>query len=145
MDDSCKNKFCAAGELLISIMKMMEINNVNVALPCLRNVYEMVLKAIILEDNQDVIFIFGIDKNAVSLALMNKYNNETNKAESFLDKIFPISFNMPNWAINISFFLKANFDGLEDSKISVIEEFLTEINFINPINMLLKTLKMMKY
>ena len=96
MDDSCKNKFCAAGELLISIMKMMEINNVNVALPCLRNVYEMVLKAIILEDNQDVIFIFGIDKNAVSLALMNKYNNETNKAERFLDKIFPISFNMPN-------------------------------------------------
>lgn len=33
-------------------MKMMEINNVNVALPCLRNVYEMLLKAIILEDNQ---------------------------------------------------------------------------------------------
>lgn len=52
MDDSCKNNLCAAGELLISIMKMMEIDNVNVALPCLRNVYEMLLKAIILEDNQ---------------------------------------------------------------------------------------------
>lgn len=52
MDDSCKNNLYAAGELLISIMKMMEINNVNVALPCLRNVYEMLLKAIILEDNQ---------------------------------------------------------------------------------------------
>ncbi len=54
MDDSCKNNLCAAGELLISIMKMMEINNVNVALPCLRNVYEMLLKAIILEDSQDM-------------------------------------------------------------------------------------------
>ena len=54
MDDSCKNNLCAAGELLISIMKMMERNNVNVALPCLRNVYEMLLKAIILEDNQKI-------------------------------------------------------------------------------------------
>lgn len=54
VDDSCKNNLCAAGELLISIMKMMEINNVNVALPCLRNVYEMLLKAIILEDNQKI-------------------------------------------------------------------------------------------
>lgn len=54
MDDSCKNNLCAAGELLISIMKMIETNNVNVALPCLRNVYEMLLKAIILEDNQNM-------------------------------------------------------------------------------------------
>lgn len=54
MDDSCKNNLCAAGELLISIMKMIEKNNVNVALPCLRNVYEMLLKAIVLEDNQDM-------------------------------------------------------------------------------------------
>ena len=54
MDDSCKNNLCAAGELLISIMKMIEKNNVNVALPCLRNVYEMLLKAIILEDNQNM-------------------------------------------------------------------------------------------
>ena len=43
MDDSCKNNLCAAGKLLISIMKMIETNNVNVALPCLRNVYEMLL------------------------------------------------------------------------------------------------------
>lgn len=54
MDDSCKNNLCAAGELLISIMKMIETNNVNVALPCLRSVYEMLLKAIILEDNQNM-------------------------------------------------------------------------------------------
>ena len=55
-----------------------------------------------------------------------------NKAESFLDKIFPVSFNMPNKAINLSLFLKASLGKLDENKISVIEEFLTEINFINP-------------
>lgn len=54
MVNSCKNNLYASGELLISIMKMIETNHVNVALPCLRNVYEMLLKAIILEDNQDM-------------------------------------------------------------------------------------------
>ena len=96
------------------------------------NMLNIIYNIKLLLSVQDVIFIFGIDKNAVTLALMNKYNNEVNKAESFLDKIFPISFNMPNRAINLSLFLKANFDGLEDSKISVIEGFFIEINFINP-------------
>lgn len=54
MVNSCKNNLYASGELLISIMKMIETNHVNVALPCLRNVYEMLLKAIVLEDNQDM-------------------------------------------------------------------------------------------
>lgn len=96
------------------------------------NMLNIIYNIKLLLSVQDVIFIFGIDKNAVTLALMNKYNNEMNKAESFLDKIFPISFNMPNRAINLSLFLKANLDGLEDSKISVIEGFFMEINFINP-------------
>lgn len=63
---------------------------------------------------------------------MNKYNNEVNKAESFLDKIFPISFNMPNKAINLRIFLKTNLEKLDENKINTIEEFLTEINFMNP-------------
>ena len=96
------------------------------------NMLNIIYNIKLLLSVQDVIFIFGIDKNAVTLALMNKYNNEMNKAESFLDKIFPISFNMPNRAINLSLFLKANFDRLEDSKISAIEGFFIEINFINP-------------
>lgn len=96
------------------------------------NMLNIIYNIKLLLSAQDVIFVFGIDKNAVSLALMNKYNNEMNKAESFWDKIFPISFNMPNRAINLSLFLKANFDRLDDSKISVIEEFLIEINFMNP-------------
>ncbi|MBP3596225.1 MAG: hypothetical protein J6J60_02335 [Clostridia bacterium] len=96
------------------------------------NMLNIIYNIKLLLSVQDIIFIFGIDKKAVSLALMNKYNNEENKAESFLDKIFPVSFNMPNKAINLSLFLKASLGKLDENKISVIEEFLTEINFINP-------------
>ena len=96
------------------------------------NMLNIIYNIKLLLSVQDVIFIFGIDKNAVSLALMNKYNNEINKAESFLDKIFPISFNMPNKALNLSLFLKVIFQGLDENKINEIEAFLTEINFINP-------------
>lgn len=96
------------------------------------NMLNIIYNIKLLLSVQDVIFIFGIDKNAVSLALMNKYNNEINKAESFLDKIFPISFNMPNKALNLSLFLKTIFQGLDENKINEIEKFLTEINFINP-------------
>lgn len=96
------------------------------------NMLNIIYNIKLLLSVQDVIFIFGIDKNAVSLALMNKYNNEVNKAESFLDKIFPISFNMPNKAINLRIFLKTNLEKLDENKINTIEEFLTEINFMNP-------------
>ena len=58
------------------------------------NMLNIIYNIKLLLSVQDVIFVFGIDKNAVSLALMNKYNNEMNKAESFLDKIFPISFKL---------------------------------------------------
>lgn len=96
------------------------------------NMLNIIYNIKLLLSVQDIIFIFGIDKKAVSLALRNKYNNEENKAESFLDKIFPISFNMPNKAINLSLFLKVSLGKLDENKISVIEDFLTEINFINP-------------
>ena len=90
MDDSCKNNLCAAGELLISIMKMIETNHVNVALPCLRNVYEMLLKAIILEDNQDMMesynkIIKDIEKDRMSE--VRKYVSKNfNKYFSIIEK-----------------------------------------------------------
>ena len=90
MDDSCKNNLCAAGELLISIMKMMEIDNVNVALPCLRNVYEMLLKAIILEDNQKIKESYNkIIKNTEKdrMSEVRKYIGENfNKYFSIIEK-----------------------------------------------------------
>lgn len=81
---------------------------------------------------KDIVFIFGIDKDAVSLALKNKYNNEINKAENFLDKIFPISFNMPKNTFDFEKFLKNMFKELKIEKIKLIEEFFIKINFMNP-------------
>ena len=90
MDDSCKNNLCAAGELLISIMKMIETNNVNVALPCLRNVYEMLLKAIILEDNQDMMESYNKiikDTEKDRMSEVRKYVGENfNKYFSIIEK-----------------------------------------------------------
>lgn len=54
LKDSCRNNLIASGELIIDILKLMEKQKINVALPCLRNVYEMTLKAIVLEDNQEI-------------------------------------------------------------------------------------------
>ena len=90
MVNSCKNNLYASGELLISIMKMIETNHVNVALPCLRNVYEMLLKAIILEDNQDMMesynkIIKDIEKDRMSE--VRKYVSKNfNKYFSIIEK-----------------------------------------------------------
>lgn len=81
---------------------------------------------------KNIIFIFGIDKEAVSLALKNKYNNEINKAENFLDKLFPISFNMPKNTFDFQKLIKNNFKELKQEKIKKIEEFFIKINFMNP-------------
>lgn len=83
---------------------------------------------------ENIIFIFGIDKEAVTLALRNKYNNEENKADSFLDKIFPISFNMPCFILNgrLLIILRNYFPELPDNTLEIIIQFLLKINFTNP-------------
>lgn len=81
---------------------------------------------------KDIVFIFGIDKEAVALALKNKYNNEINKAENFLDKLFPISFNMPKNTFDFQKLINNTFKELEQEKIKIIEEFFIKINFMSP-------------
>lgn len=83
---------------------------------------------------ENIIFIFGIDKEAVTLALRNKYNNEENKADSFLNKIFPISFNMPCTILNgrLIIILKNYFPEVEYNDLEIVIDFLQKINFINP-------------
>lgn len=49
-----------------------------------------------LSINDNIIFIIGIDKKAVTLALQNKYNNDYNKADEYLEKIFPVNFELSN-------------------------------------------------
>lgn len=105
MVNSCKNNLYVSGELLISIMKMIETNHVNVALPCLRNVYEMLLKAIILEDNQDMMesynkIIKDIEKDRMSEVRkyvsknFNKYFSIIEKDEIFENTLGGRHFNI---------------------------------------------------
>lgn len=41
---------------------------------------------------EDIVFIAWVDKQAVTRALKSKYNNDDEKAEEYLEKIFPINF-----------------------------------------------------
>ena len=83
---------------------------------------------------ENIIFVFGIDKEAVTLALRNKYSNAENKADNFLDKIFPISFNMPCSVANanLTIILKNYFKEFDNNKLMDIIEFFRKINFTNP-------------
>lgn len=84
---------------------------------------------------KNIVFIFGIDRDAVTLALKNKYNNEANKAYSFLEKIFPISFNVPHEFINKKNFdilIKNSFTNLEKGSYENIQKFFDKMKIINP-------------
>lgn len=87
---------------------------------------------LLLSVNKNIIFIIGIDKKAVTLALKNKYNNDFNKADEYLEKIFPINFSINN-NINVKNFedsiVKIMNVSHEDSKIIV--KFLSDIGFYN--------------
>lgn len=87
---------------------------------------------LLLSVNKNIIFIIGIDKKAVTLALQNKYNNDFNKADEYLERIFPINFSINN-NINIENFEDAIVTIMnvshEDSKIIV--KLLTNIEFYN--------------
>lgn len=96
------------------------------------NMLNIIYNIKLLLSVNNVIFIFGIDKEAVSLALKNKYNNKINKAENFLDKIFPISFNMPNNVFDFHKLINNTFKEMKIEKLKVIEEFFIKINFMNP-------------
>ncbi len=96
------------------------------------NMLNIIYNIKLLLSVKNVIFIFGIDKEAVSLALKNKYNNEINKAESFLDKIFPIAFSVPKNSFDFEKLLKIYFKDLEEEKLKTIKDFFSEICFYNP-------------
>lgn len=52
--DECKNNLYMAGDLLIDIIKVLKDNKVNIALISLRNVYEMILKGIVLDQSEEI-------------------------------------------------------------------------------------------
>ncbi len=88
--DSCKNNLCASGELIIDTIKLMEKDQVNVALPCLRNIYEMTLKAIVLDDNQEIFDSYNKiikNKEKDKMSIIREYIGEDfNKYFSIIEK-----------------------------------------------------------
>lgn len=88
---------------------------------------------LLLSVNPNIIFIIGIDRDAVTLALQNKYHNDYNKADEYLEKIFSINFEVPykinNELIKIDIHEFTDLD-YEDCK--VIVDFFNQMKFNNP-------------
>lgn len=106
------------------------------------NMLNIIYNVKLLLSVKNIIFIFGIDRSAVTLALKNKYNNESNKADSFLEKIFPISFNIPHELVNnnnIDIIIKKLFIELDTEKYENIRKFFYDMKIINP-RMIIKIL-----
>jgi len=78
----------------------------------------------------NVIYIVGIDKNAVSLAIKSKYH-EIMKAEEYLEKIFDLSFNMPE-NMDIKKLLLLSFPSMDEAGICELKNFFEGIGFTNP-------------
>lgn len=109
------------------------------------NMLNIIYNIKLLLSVRNIIFIFGIDRNAVTLALKNKYNNEENKADSFLEKIFPISFNVPNELVNkknLDIVIKNFFPDLEAKLYENLRNFFNDIEVTNP-RKVIKVLKIL--
>lgn len=87
---------------------------------------------LLLSINKSIIFIIGVDKKAVTLALENKYNNDYNKADEYLEKIFSITFELIN-NIQIKNFIKYinEIIGLDENNAQLILNFFEAIHFTN--------------
>lgn len=87
---------------------------------------------LLLSINKNIIFMIGVDKKAVTLALENKYNNDCNKADEYLEKIFSITFELIN-NIQIKNFIKYinEIIGLDENNAILILNFFESIHFTN--------------
>lgn len=87
---------------------------------------------LLLSINKNIIFIIGLDKKAVTLALRNKYNNDFNKADEYLEKIFPINFEITNNLQNNNLLdYISNATGLNTIDSKIILNLFKELNFSN--------------
>lgn len=68
---------------------------------------------------KNIVFICGIDKGAVIQTLLRKYRNKE-KSEEYLEKIFPISFNVPK-TTELNLFPKDEDEYLKKIKQKIIE------------------------
>lgn len=87
----------------------------------------------LLSINPDIIFVVGIDKDAITLALKNRYKNDINKAEEYLEKVFPITFTVSNSIQNTKFIEYVNLvTGLDLESANIIFELFNYLHFYNP-------------
>lgn len=78
---------------------------------------------------KNIIFVCGIDKNAVKRALKIRYGNDDEKAEEYLEKIFNISFSMPKRP-ELQKLIQYYFG--EHQSLNYIETFFKYIDFNTP-------------
>lgn len=87
-----------------------------------------------LSINENIVFILGVDREAIALALQNKYSNDYNKADEYLEKIFPINFIITSGILtnekNIEWI--SDVFNLDKEKSRKIIEFLEDVEFTNP-------------
>lgn len=87
---------------------------------------------LLLSINKNIIFIIGLDKKAVTLALRNKYNNDYNKADEYLEKIFPINFELTNKLQNNQLLnYISNTTNLSITESKLILDLFKQLNFSN--------------
>ncbi len=86
--------------------------------------------------SENIVFVFGCDKDAISKAVQYKYG-EIIKADEYLEKVIDISFNMPK-EISIKklteFYFPEHIE-CEGKQIIIsdeLEDFFKTINFVNP-------------
>lgn len=86
--------------------------------------------------SENIVFVFGCDKEAIAKAIQHKYGNVIN-ADEYLEKVIDVSFSMPN-DFSIHKLLNHYFPGEtivnNDNKNNslFLQNFFKDINFINP-------------
>lgn len=81
LEVSCTNNLCASGKLIIEVLKLCEKDKINVVLPCLRNIYEMTLKAVTLDGNKEI-------KDSYNKILKKIENDSMDKVRRCIDNNF---------------------------------------------------------
>ncbi|SHH48626.1 KAP family P-loop NTPase fold protein [Clostridium intestinale] len=87
-------------------------------------------------ESKDVVYFCAIDKNSVNQSINVRYKNVIT-AEEYLEKIFDISFSMPEecylYPIVRDFYVRMyKEDEVNESEVKLVNNFLKHINFTNP-------------
>jgi predicted KAP-like P-loop ATPase len=93
----------------------------------------------IFSEAEDIIFVVAIDKIAVTQALKVKYGENSEKAEEYLEKVFPVSLSLPKEAN-----LENYFEDFDKFDRKVVYQLLKKYGVITPrkLNKIINKMKM---